>query len=398
MASFSASDAALTGFRVVREHPKAVGIWAVIQFVISLGFTVGTVRFAGPALMSLNAANSAPARDPAKTMAIFQQLGPYYLCLILFSLAFYPILYATMNRAVLRPSEEKFGYIRLGADELRQLGLLLLVLLFGLVAYIAIIVASVAVLTPLSLMFAGGSGGLTNSNLFIGLFAVVFGLAVICLWIYVWTRLSLAPSLTFATGKINLFGSWRLTRGLFWPMLGAYLVALVLAMIVWLLTTVISLAAGDRVEGLGRDVAAAGFWPFVLAVMVAYGKLHANESVRINFLFWIKAKYLAIIYVLIYLAMELTSREKFGALVALCNAGVGFAFLSIAPRSGVRAGISEQWYGLRNSYLRAKRRRAAKKFTVYMRKQGKDVSLDEDGRYVDPNGKPHDPNDKRWMN
>jgi len=269
MASFSASDAALTGFRVVREHPKAVGIWAVIQFVISLGFTVGTVRFAGPALMSLNAANSAPARDPAKTMAIFQQLGPYYLCLILFSLAFYPILYATMNRAVLRPSEEKFGYIRLGADELRQLGLLLLVLLFGLVAYIAIIVVSVAVLTPLSLMFAGGSGGLTNSNLFIGLFAVVFGLAVICLWIYVWTRLSLAPSLTFATGKINLFGSWRLTRGLFWPMLGAYLVALVLAMIVWLLTTVISLAAtallGGGMGGLGSlfspDMSALATYP-----------------------------------------------------------------------------------------------------------------------------------------
>jgi membrane associated rhomboid family serine protease len=165
-----------------------------------------------------------------------------------------------------------------------------------------------------------------------------------------------------------------------------------------ILATVISLAVGDRVEGLGKDVAAAGFWPFVLAVMVAYGKLHANESVRINFLFWIKAKYLAIIYVLIYLAMELTSKEKFGALVALCNAGVGFAFLLVAPRKGLRAGISERWYGLRNSYLRSKRRRAAKKFTVYMRKQGKDVSLDDDGRYVDPDGKPRDPNDKRWMN
>jgi len=164
------------------------------------------------------------------------------------------------------------------------------------------------------------------------------------------------------------------------------------------IATVLSLAAGERVEGLGRDVAAAGMWPFVLAVMVAYGKIHANEQVRINFLFWIKAKYLAVIYVLIYLAMELTSREKFSALVALCNAGVGFAFLLLAPRSGVRRGISERWYGLRNSYYRAKRRRAAKKFTVYMRKQGKDVSLDDDGRYVDANGKPHDPNDRRWMN
>jgi membrane associated rhomboid family serine protease len=165
-----------------------------------------------------------------------------------------------------------------------------------------------------------------------------------------------------------------------------------------ILATILSLAAGDRVEGLGRDVAAAGMWPFVLAVMVAYGKLHANEQVRINFLFWIKAKYLAVIYVLIYLAMELTSREKFGALVALCNAGVGFAFVMWAPRRGVRVGISERWFGMRNAYLRAKRRRAAKKFTVYMRKQGKDVSLDDDGRYVDPDGKPRDPNDKRWMN
>ncbi len=165
-----------------------------------------------------------------------------------------------------------------------------------------------------------------------------------------------------------------------------------------IIASVISIAVGDRVEGLGKKVAAAGLWPFVLAVMVAYGKLHANEQVRINFLFWIKAKYLAVIYVLIYLAMELTSFEKFGALVALCNAGVGFAFLLIAPKGGVRKGISERWYGLRNGYYRAKRRRAAKKFTVYMRKQGKDVSLDDDGRYVDPDGKPRDPNDRRWMN
>ncbi len=173
---------------------------------------------------------------------------------------------------------------------------------------------------------------------------------------------------------------------------------LVTSVVGGIIATVISLAVGDRVEGLGRDVAAAGMWPFVLAVMVAYGKLHANERVNVNFLFWIKAKYLAAIYVLFYLAMELTSQEKFGALVALCDALVGYAFVVWAPRRGMRVGISERWFGLRNAYYRAKRRRAAKKFTVYMRKQGKDVSLDDDGRYVDPDGKPRDPNDKRWMN
>jgi hypothetical protein len=111
-----------------------------------------------------------------------------------------------------------------------------------------------------------------------------------------------------------------------------------------------------------------------------------------------KAKYIAVIYVLFYVALELASKERFGALTALCNAGVGYAFLKLAPKRGFRVGVSERWFALRNGYYRAKRRRAAKKFTVYMRKQGKDVNLDEDGRHVDPDGKPRDPNDRRWMN
>jgi membrane associated rhomboid family serine protease len=165
-----------------------------------------------------------------------------------------------------------------------------------------------------------------------------------------------------------------------------------------IIAVVLSLAAGDRIPGLGRDVAAAGLWPFLLAVMVAYGKFHAEEQVQFNFFFLIKAKYLAVIYVLFYVAVVLVSGERFLALTALCNAGVGYVFLMVAPTRGFRVGLSERWFALRNSYYRAKRRRAAKKFTVYMRKQGKDVSLDEDGRYVDPEGKPRDPNDPRWMN
>ena len=113
---------------------------------------------------------------------------------------------------------------------------------------------------------------------------------------------------------------------------------LVTSVVGGILATVISLALGDRVEGLGKNVAAAGMWPFLLAVMVVYGKLHANESVKVNFLFWIKAKYLAVIYVLIYVAIELTSQEKFGALVALCNALVGFAFVSLGAETRCAGG------------------------------------------------------------
>ena len=139
-------------------------------------------------------------------------------------------------------------------------------------------------------------------------------------------------------------------------------------------------------------------WPFVLAVMVAYAHLHAEEELNFNFLFRIKAKYIAAIYVLFYIGMALVGGDRISALLALCNGLMGYLFLLLAPRKGLRVGMSERWFKMRNGYYRAKRRRAAKKFTVYMRKQGKEVNLDSDGRYVDPDGRPRDPNDRNWMN
>ena len=171
-----------------------------------------------------------------------------------------------------------------------------------------------------------------------------------------------------------------------------------------LIATLLSLATRDRVAGLqAASCQGRGLWPAVLALITAYAVFHPDQELSFNFLFKVKAKYLAGIYVLFYFASALSTGDRFGALTTLCNAAAGYAFLRLVPRRGVRVGISEQWFMLRNSYTRAKRRRAAKKFTVYMRKQGKDVSLDADGRYVDPDGTPRDPNgrdpnDRRWMN
>jgi membrane associated rhomboid family serine protease len=141
-----------------------------------------------------------------------------------------------------------------------------------------------------------------------------------------------------------------------------------------------------------------GLWPFVMAAVVAFAYSHPEQEVRFQFILTLKAKYLAAIYVLFYLAISLTGGDRFGSAVTLLAALCGYVFLRFAPRRGVRMAVSEWWFGLRNAYYRQKRRRAAKKFTVYMRKQGKDVSLDKDGRYIDPNGTPRDLNDKNWMN
>jgi hypothetical protein len=49
--------------------------------------------------------------------------------------------------------------------------------------------------------------------------------------------------------------------------------------------------------------------------------------------------------------------------------------------------FSERFFGIRNSYYRWKRRRAARKFEVYMRQHDRDVKFDERGNYIPPEGR-----------
>ena len=143
---------------------------------------------------------------------------------------------------------------------------------------------------------------------------------------------------------------------------------------------------------------AAGLWPFSLALLTVFAVLHADQELNFNFILRVKAKYIAIIYLLVYLAVALASHQRFDAVLVLANSLAGWMFLRFAPRRGLRFGANEAAYGWKNAWIRARRRRAAKKFSVYMQKQGREVQFDDSGRYVDPEGKPRDPNDRRWMN
>jgi len=112
----------------------------------------------------------------------------------------------------------------------------------------------------------------------------------------------------------------------------------------------------------------------------------------------VKAKYLVTIYILIAVAVLLKQANSFGALLQLAGALSGFLFVRFAPRRGLAFGVSERFFGIRNAYYRYKRRRAARKFEVYMRKQNREVHFDKEGRYIDPDELRRNPNDKRWMN
>lgn len=122
----------------------------------------------------------------------------------------------------------------------------------------------------------------------------------------------------------------------------------------------------------------------LFGLLAAFGVLFGEQQIRMFFLIGIKAKHLVIILMLIAVVVLLTGSNPVSS-VAYLGAGLGaFLYTKFAPRRGYGYAASEGFYGVRNSYYRWKRARAARKFQVYMGKQGREVHFDKEGRYVDP--------------
>jgi membrane associated rhomboid family serine protease len=130
----------------------------------------------------------------------------------------------------------------------------------------------------------------------------------------------------------------------------------------------------------------------IFGLLVAIGALYGDMEFLLFFTIGIKARYMVAIYALISIAM-LFGEQRMYAFAQLGGALAGWLYIRLAPRRGVALGLSEKWYGMRNSYYRWKRRRAARKFEVYMRSQGRTVHFDGRGRQIDD-----DQDDKKHWN
>ncbi|HEX4008141.1 MAG TPA: rhomboid family intramembrane serine protease [Acidobacteriaceae bacterium] len=122
----------------------------------------------------------------------------------------------------------------------------------------------------------------------------------------------------------------------------------------------------------GPGIALYGCYGGIFGLLIAFGVLYADlEFMMFPLPFTIKAKYLVAVYMLISLAMLFTSQKAY-AFSQLGGALAGYLYIKFAPRRGFAFAGSEGLFGLRNNYYRWKRRRAAKKFEVYMRKKRDD--------------------------
>ena len=147
-----------------------------------------------------------------------------------------------------------------------------------------------------------------------------------------------------------------------------------------------------HVLGLRPDVAAAGSWSGIFGLLIAIAMIFGEQEFLLWFLVRIKAKYMVAIYILIAIALLLKQADAFNALLQLSGALCGYLYVKFAPRRGFAFGFSERYFGIRNNYYRWKRRRAARKFEVYMRSQGRTVKFDGQGRQIDDD---HD-DKSRW--
>ena len=140
-------------------------------------------------------------------------------------------------------------------------------------------------------------------------------------------------------------------------------------------------------RALGRpDALTVGASGGVFAILIAFGVVFGeNEIMMIPFPFLIKAKYFVAILIVVTLAFAIEGGGSVAYVAHLGGLFFGYIYVKFVPRSGLmKMGLSERYFSLRNGYYRWKRRRAARKFEVYMRQHNRTVSFDEHGNYVPP--------------
>lgn len=274
--AFSATDAVFEGFRIVRRRPATL-VWWSLFYIAAMAFAMTVIG--GSVIRLVNAAEALEAAGTPSAevfMPILQLYMSVFAVVLPISLAAGAVVYAAVSRAVLRPEESRFGYLRFGMDEVRVF-----------VVSVALALAFIA-LTGVMFMLVGVVGGLAASleAPWLWLVAVLLALAAVAALIWLAVRLCLAVPITVGERRIAILDSFRLTRGRFWPLLGMAILAGVLSLVVGLLGSLVLtplqfLTGGvtqlQDLEGAPLTEILQTAWPTILVWIVTNAVLSALQ-------------------------------------------------------------------------------------------------------------------------
>jgi len=191
----------------------------------------------------------------------------------------------------------------------------------------------------------------------------------------------------FGSQEEQDWGSKRFLEYYLFCVVGAALVTIGVAYLGW---------------GMTPETATVGASGGVYGLLIAFGMLYGDREL---FMFpipiAIKAKYL--VGILIFIVLISAFQPSQGGVANFAHLGgllFGFLYLKLLPKRGLSYATTERYFGLRNSYYRWKRKRAGKKFEVYMRDHDRKVTFDEHGNYVPPdeNDKTNGGSKSGWVN
>lgn len=256
--AFSATDAAFEGFRLARRRPLTVVALSVLTMISSFGsYWIMDASGYMQAATALNGAGPSP--DPSQVMAMFGPMVNFFLGLSLMGCILTAIQAAAIYRGVLRPDDHGFLGLSLGADEFRLFGLGLIVVLLAFLGYVlsVIVLAIVLGIVGVGAAMSNGGGGAMGASFFVMGVAI---LGVAAGFIAVGVKLSFAGPATLASKRLTVFGSWSMTRGHFWSLVGCYLLSYFLALLVGFIMFVIALIVASLTTGTPFAAAAGEFF------------------------------------------------------------------------------------------------------------------------------------------
>ena len=225
MNRFSPSDAALEGFRITRENPRAFAWWAGASFLVSVLGVFVTVLMPPNVRHAMDTLRAEETPDLATLANALIAVSPLFV----FGLAFQCMMTAAIYRVIFRHTDSRYGYLRLGGDELRLMALTVIFIVLSILLAVAFTLGA-AIVTAI---FAAVDKGLTVS---VGAITELVSLGAL---VFVLVRLSLAPAATFAERRVRVWESWGLTRGIFWRLFGAYLLAILCIVVIGILALVL---------------------------------------------------------------------------------------------------------------------------------------------------------------
>jgi len=246
---FSATDCAFEGFRLTRRAPVAVLLWAAAYAVFfSLMFLLVGPHFV--TVLAVITEIQAQARSEP-SLEEMERLGQAYLAIVAWGaplgLLFGSVISTAIARSVVRPDDSKFGYLRLGKDELRVLGASLIVSLIMFVVFMA----GFAVITLVV------AGAVAVPALWLAVVLVSLALVALMAWLSV--RFSLVVPATLAEGRIAVKSAFAMSaKKVFWPLFGMAIIAWVMSMLVGLLGSAVAAPFTLMVGGSERLIAMQG--------------------------------------------------------------------------------------------------------------------------------------------